>query len=49
MFTDQPYDSMYKRDEFFNYLGKLGFKTIKKQIYRPLDLTSRFVYIGVKQ
>lgn len=48
VFPDHPYDSMYKRDEFFSYLKKLGFKTIKKQIYRPLDLTSRFVFIGRK-
>jgi len=48
-FTDHPYDSMYKRHEFFNYLEKLGFKTIKKQVYKPLALTSRFVYIGIKK
>lgn len=49
IFTDHPYDSMYKRDEFFNYLEELGFRTIKKQVYKPYDLTSRFVFIGVKQ
>jgi len=49
MFTDHPYDLMYKRDEIFAYLDKLGFKTIKKQVYRPLDLTSRFIYVGLKK
>ncbi len=46
--TNHPYTSMYKLHEFFDYFDKLGFKTIKKRIYRPLGLTSRFVIIGRK-
>jgi len=48
IFTDHPYGSMYKLHDFFEYFDKLGFKTIKKKIYKPLGLTSRFVIIGQK-
>lgn len=46
--TNHPYNSMYKLREFFDYFDKLGFRTIKKKVYRPLGLTSRFVIIGQK-
>lgn len=47
--TNHPYDSMYKLHKFFDYFDRLGFKTIKKKVYKPLGLTSRFVIIGQKQ
>jgi ubiquinone/menaquinone biosynthesis C-methylase UbiE len=48
VFTDHPYGSMYKMDEFFEYFQKKGFKILKKEIHKPLGLTSRFVLIGLK-
>jgi len=49
IFCDHPYQSMYKLDEFFNYFEKKGFKVLKKKIYKPLGLTSRFIVVGIKQ
>lgn len=48
IFTYHPYKSIYNLPEFFAYLEKLGFKSIKKKVYKPLGLTSRFVFIGQK-
>jgi len=48
LFTDHPYKSMYQMDELFHYFEKIGFRIIKKKIYMPLGLTSRFVLVGIK-
>ncbi len=48
IFTNHPYESMYQMDELFNYFEKKGFQIIKKKVYKPLGLTSRFVLIGIK-
>lgn len=48
IFTDHPYESMYQLDELFSYFEKIGFQIIKKRVYKPLGLTSRFVLVGIK-
>lgn len=48
IFTNHPYKSMYRMNEFFDYFEKKGFRIIKKRVYKPLGLTSRFVLIGIK-
>ena len=37
--TVHPYDSMYKRDEFIDFLQKLNFKIIKKEFFGRFFLT----------
>lgn len=49
LLTNHPYGSMYKLDEFFDYFEKLGFKVLKKEVYKLLGITNRFVFIGIKK
>lgn len=49
MLTDHPYKSMYRMEELFNYIENKGFQIIKKKVYKPLGLTSRFVLVGIKK
>lgn len=42
VFFSHPYDSMYKKEEFVEYLEKLGFKILKK------DLSRHFAVVAEK-
>lgn len=44
-----PYDSMYKKDEFIEYLETLGFKVKRHESHYPVGLMKYFVVIAVKQ
>lgn len=43
---NHPYESMYKKDEFLDYLEKFGFKIVEKQSYN--QLIKYFVIIAKK-
>jgi len=43
-----PYEVMYKKDEFLNYLKASGFGVIEQKSYHPLYLIKYFVVIAKK-
>jgi ubiquinone/menaquinone biosynthesis C-methylase UbiE len=45
--THHPYKNMYKYSEFANHFEEVGFKIIKKEIYKPIGLPY-FVIVGKK-
>ena len=47
--SDHPYESMYSMNELFDYVSEKGFTLQKKKIYKLLNLTNRFVFIGIKK
>lgn len=45
---DHPYELMYKREEFIDYLKMLGFKIEKYQVYYHVGLLKYFIVIASK-
>lgn len=45
---DHPYKDMFTRKEFFDYLEKLGFTVLQKEIHNPLGLLEYFIVIAKK-